>query len=200
MGTRMCRLGWVAMPRNRQQIPKAEREAVLVDSAWELFAVKGYKGTSLTEVGKAAGVAANAVRWYFPTKDDLFAAALDRLFQRERERVETDPAIGEDPQRQLVTFLADLEAYRGLHREAYDRMDESPALAEVYSRMREWLEGRLLAAVANRLPEGADVAPVADMAHVLFEGLLVSARGLDRPTGEFIDLLMEALTAVAAAR
>ncbi|MEU0632648.1 TetR/AcrR family transcriptional regulator [Streptomyces sp. NPDC005989] len=188
------------MPRNRQQIPKAEREAALVDSAWELFAVKGYKGTSLTEVGKVAGVAANAVRWYFPTKDDLFAAVLDRLFLRERERVEADPVIGGDPQRQLVTFLADLEVYRGLHREAYVRMDESPVLAEVYSRMREWLEGRLLTAVANRLPEGVDVAPVADMAHVLFEGLLVSVRGLDRPTGELIDLLVEALAAVAVAR
>ncbi|MFJ2270773.1 TetR/AcrR family transcriptional regulator [Streptomyces sp. NPDC087849] len=188
------------MPRNRQQIPKAEREAVLVDSAWELFAVKGYKRTSLAEVGKAAGVAANAVRWYFPTKDDLFAATLDRLFLRERERVEADPVIGDDPRRQLVTFLVDLEAYRGLHREAYDRMDESPALADVYSRLREWLEGRLLAAVADGLPEGVDAAPVADMAHVLFEGLLVSVRGLDRPTEEFIDLLVEALVAVAVAR
>ncbi|MET8543463.1 TetR/AcrR family transcriptional regulator [Kitasatospora sp. NPDC004799] len=188
------------MPRNRQQIPKAEREAVLVESAWELFATRGYKGTSLTEVGKAAGVAANAVRWYFPTKDELFAAALDRLFLRERERVEADPAIGGDPRRQLVTFLVDLEAHRGLHREAYDRMGESPALADAYSRMQEWLEGRLLAAVASRLPEGADVAPVADVAHVLFEGLLVSTRELDRPTEELVDLLMEALAAVAAAR
>ncbi|MFF7458481.1 TetR/AcrR family transcriptional regulator [Kitasatospora sp. NPDC008115] len=188
------------MPRNRQQIPKAEREAVLVESAWELFAAQGYKGTSLAEVGRVAGVAANAVRWYFPTKDDLFAAALDRTFLRERERVEADPAIGGDPRRQLVACLVDLEAHRGLHREAYDRMGESPALADAYVRMQEWLEGRLLAAVADRLPEGADVAPVADLAHVLFEGLLVSTRALDRPTGELVDLLMEALVAVAAAR
>ncbi|MEV6973168.1 TetR/AcrR family transcriptional regulator [Kitasatospora sp. NPDC093806] len=188
------------MPRNRQQIPKAEREALLVESAWELFATRGYKGTSLAEVGEAAGVAANAVRWYFPTKDDLFAAALERLFLRERERVETDPAIGGDPRRQLVAFLVDLEAHRGLHREAYDRMGEAPALADAYSRMQEWLEGRLLAAVASRLSEGADVAPVADVAHVLFEGLLVSVRKPDRPAGELVDLLVEALVAVAAAR
>ncbi|MEU1284253.1 TetR/AcrR family transcriptional regulator [Kitasatospora sp. NPDC005856] len=187
------------MPRNRQQIPKAEREAALVESAWELFATRGYKGTSLAEVGKAAGVAANAVRWYFPTKDDLFAAALDHLFTREREHIEADPALEGDPRRQLVTFLVDLEAHRRLHREAYDRMGESPALADAYSRMQEWLEGRLLAAVASRLPEGADVAPVADLAHVLFEGLLVSTRELDRPTEELVDLLMEALIAVAAA-
>ncbi|MEU9047422.1 MULTISPECIES: TetR/AcrR family transcriptional regulator [unclassified Kitasatospora] len=188
------------MPRNRQQIPKAEREAVLVESAWELFADQGYKGTSLAEIGRAAGVAANAVRWYFPTKDDLFAAALDRRFLREREYVEADPAIGGDPRRQLVACLVGLEAYRGLHREAYDRMGESPALTDTYARMQEWLEGRLLAAVADRLPEGADVAPVADLAHVLFEGLLVSTRMLDRTTGELVDLLMEALVAAAAAR
>ncbi|MFD0623419.1 TetR/AcrR family transcriptional regulator [Streptomyces sanglieri] len=101
------------MPRNRQQIPKAEREAALVDHAWELFATRGYKGTSLAEVGRAAGVAANAVRWYFPTKDDLFAAALDHYVTQVRERIEADEELAGDPQRELVALLLDMEPYRG---------------------------------------------------------------------------------------
>ncbi|WP_079134587.1 TetR/AcrR family transcriptional regulator [Streptomyces sp. EN16] len=188
------------MPRNRQQIPKAEREAAMVEHAWELFATKGYKATSVAEVGRAAGVAANAVRWYFPTKDDLFAAAIGRFFAQVRARVEADPEAGGDPQRELVALLVDMEPYRGLHREAYERIVESKALGDTYARMQEWLEGRLLAAIATRLPEGADVGLVADTAHVLFEGLLVSVRRSDRATGDLVELLTEALVAAAAAR
>ncbi|MEE1740256.1 TetR/AcrR family transcriptional regulator [Streptomyces sp. BE147] len=188
------------MPRNRQQIPRAEREAAMVEHAWELFAAKGYKATSVAEVGRAAGVAANAVRWYFPTKDDLFAAAIDRFLAQVRARVEADPGVGGDPQRELVALLADMEPYRGLHREAYERIVESKALGETYARMQEWLEERLLASIATRLPEGADVGLVADTAHVLFEGLLVSVRRSDRETCELVELLTEALVAAAAAR
>ncbi|MEV5200781.1 TetR/AcrR family transcriptional regulator [Streptomyces sp. NPDC053720] len=188
------------MPRNRQQIPKAEREAALVDHAWELFATRGYKGTSLAEVGRAAGVAANAVRWYFPTKDDLFAAALDHYVTQVRERVEADEDLAGDPRRELVALLLDMEPYRGLHREAYERIGDSEALAATYGRIQEWLEGRLLAAITGELPADADVGLIADTAHVLFEGLLVSVRRLDRPTAEVVQLLTEALTAAAAAR
>ncbi|MEU9319957.1 TetR/AcrR family transcriptional regulator [Streptomyces sp. NPDC048295] len=188
------------MPRNRQQIPKAEREAALVDHAWELFAAQGYRGTSLAEVGRTAGVAANAVRWYFPTKDDLFAAAIDHHFTRVRERIEADEALAGDPRRELVALLVDLEPYRGLHREAYERIGDSEALAGTYSGIQEWLERRLLADITSGLPDGADVGLITDTAHVLFEGLLVSARRLDRPTAEVIQLLTEALTAAAAAR
>ncbi|MFE9328380.1 TetR/AcrR family transcriptional regulator [Nocardia sp. NPDC052278] len=185
------------MPKNRQEIPKAERQAELVEQARELFVDNGYRGTSVAAVGRAAGIAPAAVHWYFPTKDDLFAAAIASIFSEVRARVEADSTLASDPRAELVALLVQMEPYRGLHRVAYERMAETATLRTVYEQMQDWLEGRLLAAISRRVGDGADLASIADLAHVLFEGLLISVRRLDRPTGELVDLLITSLAATA---
>ncbi|WP_433567709.1 TetR/AcrR family transcriptional regulator [Nocardia sp. CA-151230] len=166
----------------------------------ELFAANGYRGTSVAAVGRAAGLASSAVHWYFPTKDDLFAAAVRSIFSTARDRVEADAGIAGDPRGELVGLLDAVQPYRSLHREAYERMAESESVRAAYEEVQRWLEQRLFGAIANRLPEGADVALIADAAHVLFEGILVSTRRVDRPIGELIDLLTDALVASAAVK
>ncbi|RYF61886.1 MAG: TetR/AcrR family transcriptional regulator [Comamonadaceae bacterium] len=187
------------MPRNRQQIPKEEREAAVLDEAVNLFAECGYRGTSVAAVGRAAGIASAAVHWYFPTKDDLFAAALTSIFTTARERIE-DAAVEGDPRDELVALLAELQPYRALHREAYERMEGSESIRIAYEQVQDWLEERLFAAISNRLPSGADVELIAEAAHVLFEGILISMRRLDRPIGDLIDLLTDSLVAAAIAK
>jgi AcrR family transcriptional regulator len=185
------------VPRNRQQIPKAERESALLEQATELFISKGYRGTRVAEVGRAAGIASAAVHWYFPTKDDLFAAVLQRVFGEAIADVE---ASDREPRDRLETFLSKTQKYRGLHREAYERMEESEALRAVYSGLLQWLEDLLLQAISIRLPEGADTDLIADTAHVLLEGMLISARELDRPVGDLIDMVIDALVALAVTK
>lgn len=185
------------MPRNRQQIPKAERESALLEQARELFIAKGYRGTRVAEVGRAAGIASAAVHWYFPTKDDLFAAVLERVFGEAIADVE---ASDRAPRDRLEAFLSKTQKYRVLHREAYERLEESEALRAVYSGLLQWLEDLLLQAISIRLPEGADTDLIADTAHVLFEGMLISARELDRPVGDLIDMVIDALVATAVAK
>jgi hypothetical protein len=87
-----------------------------------------------------------------------------------------------------------------LHREAYERMEESEALRALYLGLLEWLEDLLLQAISARLPEGADTDLIADAAHVLLEGMLISVRELDRPVGDLIDMLIDALVATAVAK
>jgi hypothetical protein len=79
-------------------------------------------------------------------------------------------------------------------------MEESEALGAVYSGLLQWLEDLLLQAISIRLPEGADTDLIADTAHVLFEGMLISARELDRPVGDLIDMVIDALVATAVAK
>ncbi|QRY45174.1 TetR/AcrR family transcriptional regulator [Mycolicibacterium nivoides] len=184
------------MARNRQQIPKADRQAEVLSHARQLFVAKGYRATSVTQVGKAAGIASAAVHWYFPTKDDLFAAVLGQIFDEARADVED---LDVTPEEKLVRLLEATKAYRIIHREAYERMAESQGLRAVYSETAEWLECQLLLSVEQRLPAGYDTAAIADVAHVLFEGLLVSQRDLDRPIGEIVRLLIDALVASATA-
>jgi AcrR family transcriptional regulator len=185
------------VPRNRQQIPKAERESALLEQATELFTAKGYRGTRVAEVGHAAGIASAAVHWYFPTKDDLFAAVLQRVFG---DAIAQAEASGRAPRDRLAAFLSKTQKYRGLHREAYERMEESEALRAVYLSLLQWLEDLLLQAISARLPEGADTGPIADTAHVLLEGMLISVRAIDRPVGELIDMVIDALVATAVAK
>ncbi|MGY1961475.1 TetR/AcrR family transcriptional regulator [Nocardia abscessus] len=166
----------------------------------ELFAANGYRGTSVAAVGRAAGLASSAVHWYFPTKDDLFAAAVTSIFATARDRIEADPQIAGNPRDELVGLLDAVQPYRALHREAYERMGESESVRAAYDEIQRWLEQRLFAVIANRLPKGADVELIADIAHVLFEGALVSMRRLDRPTGDLIDLLTDSLVATAAVK
>ena len=185
------------MPRNRQQIPKAERESALLERARELFTAKGYRGTRIAEIGRAAGIASAAVHWYFPTKDDLFAAVLERVFS---EAIKEAEASDHAPRDRLEAFLLKTQRYRLLHREAYERMEESEALRAVYLGLLQWLEGVLLQAVSARLPAGVDTDPIVDTAHVLLEGMLISVRKLDRPVGELIDMVIDALVATAVAK
>jgi AcrR family transcriptional regulator len=185
------------VPRNRQQIPKAERESALLERAKELFTANGYRGTRVAEIGRAAGVASAAVHWYFPTKDDLFAAVLERIFDEAIADVE---ACDSAPRDRLEAFLSKTQRYRILHREAYERMEDSEALRAVYLGLLQWLENLLLQAISARLPEGADTDLIADTAHVLLEGMLISARKLDRPVGDLLDMVIDALVATAVAK
>jgi AcrR family transcriptional regulator len=185
------------VPRNRQQIPKAERESALLERAKELFTANGYRGTRVAEIGRAAGVASAAVHWYFPTKDDLFAAVLERIFDEAIADVE---ACDNAPRDRLEAFLSKTQRYRILHREAYERMEDSEALRAVYLGLLQWLENLLLQAISARLPEGADTDLIADTAHVLLEGMLISARKLDRPVGDLLDMVIDALVATAVAK
>jgi hypothetical protein len=79
-------------------------------------------------------------------------------------------------------------------------MEESEALRAVYLGLLQWLEDLLLQAISARLPEEADTDAIADTAHVLLEGMLISARELDRPVGDLIDMVIDALVATAVAK
>ena len=53
-----------------------DRQASLISSAANLFAAKGFKGTTTKEIAKAAGVSEALVFKYFPTKRALYTAIL----------------------------------------------------------------------------------------------------------------------------
>ncbi|KXW74217.1 TetR/AcrR family transcriptional regulator [Mycolicibacterium phlei] len=185
------------MPRNRRSIPRADREWAIVAKARDLFVAKGYRGTSVADVARAAGVAGNAVHWYFPTKDDLFAAVLDSLYA-DLERAAA--AVDGPPKQRLVQVWDSNQRFRGLHRDAYERMADSESVRRVVTKAQSWWNQLLLAAVRYELPDGADVAPVADFAQIVIEGMCVSDRPVDRSVEEFVDLSVEALVALTQRR
>jgi TetR/AcrR family transcriptional repressor of nem operon len=57
-------------------VPSSTREKV-VAAAMELFATKGYAGTSIADILRATGVNAGSLYYFFPGKQDLLLAVLD---------------------------------------------------------------------------------------------------------------------------
>lgn len=185
------------MPPNRRSIPREDRLDAVVAAARYRFETHGYKGTSIADIARDVGVNAGAIHWYFPTKDDLFAAVVARVSAESRESVEAALAAGASPMDALSDFLAAAERYRGMHIDAHDRVGESDAVAEVHREFHAWLDDLLLAVVQPRLTRGTDVVLIADTAHIMFEGLLGSTIPRDRPFDEIVRFLVDMLVAAA---
>ena len=66
------------MSAARERDPERTRAAVL-DAAEALFATRGYAGTSLHEIGEAAGVSRGTPTYFYRSKDRLYAAVLERM-------------------------------------------------------------------------------------------------------------------------
>lgn len=60
----------------RPKNPRPDRRKEILDAALELFARKGYSAATNAEIARAAGVTAAALYYYFPSKLDLFKAAV----------------------------------------------------------------------------------------------------------------------------
>lgn len=50
----------------------------LIEAAMELFAFRGYHGTGLAEIARKAGAKPGSLFYFFPTKEDLLAATLEK--------------------------------------------------------------------------------------------------------------------------
>jgi AcrR family transcriptional regulator len=185
------------VPPNRRSIPRADRLEAVVAAARQRFENHGYKGTSVADIAGDVGVNTGSIHWYFPTKDDLFAAVVAQIAAESREIVDAALSAGQSPMDALVGFLSTAERYRGMHIEAHDRLGESDAVARVHEEFHAWLDELLLDVIRPRLRAVDDVGLIADTAHIVFEGLLGSATPRDRPFAEIVQFLVDMLVAAA---
>jgi AcrR family transcriptional regulator len=76
---------------------KQQTRQLIADTAWRLFADRGFDRVTVAEVAREAEVALATVFNYFPTKEDLFYSRLEAFGQRMVEAVasrrEGEPAL-----------------------------------------------------------------------------------------------------------
>lgn len=83
----------------RSRRPSAKKLASadrILDAAIALFSRNGFDGTSTSEVGLGAGVAQSVVLYHFATKDELWRAAMNRLFTRVHSEFRRDRNVLQD--------------------------------------------------------------------------------------------------------
>ncbi|WP_370619928.1 TetR/AcrR family transcriptional regulator [Mumia sp. Pv 4-285] len=86
---------------------RSAREAALTDAVMTIVAEHGLERVSVREVAGAAGVSIGTVQHYFPTKEQMLAAAYTEAVDRIRARVEALP-LGSDAGRNLRSVLRQL--------------------------------------------------------------------------------------------
>ena len=120
----------------RQRVPAAERRDALIDAAVHEFAHGGLQGTPVARIAQQVGVAQPYVFSLFPTKRELFLAAVERCFERVMETF-TQAAADFDPEKALpdkglkqamgdayVKLLRDHRDYLMLQHQAYAACDD----------------------------------------------------------------------------
>jgi len=101
-----------AVPREPQQDRGRATRARLLESAISCLAELGWSGATVSVIAERAGVSRGATQHYFPTREDLFTAALEHMadvrlgeIRREAARL---PASGEHRTADVVGLLVRL--------------------------------------------------------------------------------------------
>src|SRR5258708_23650780 len=102
--------------------PTDTRDRVL-QVAQALFAERGYRGTSLRDIAKRIGIKAPSLLHHFPSKQQLYLAVLDKMFES-LEDAANSIAWGNGSRqermrqavREAIIFIESPSAFRGIKR------------------------------------------------------------------------------------
>lgn len=94
------------MPRTKEQFEEIRKNTrhIILENALFLFAEKGFKGTSISDIAKAAGVSKGLAYNYFKSKNDLMFAVFSLLEEKMGESFFEMEKV-EDPFKKLRTMI-----------------------------------------------------------------------------------------------
>lgn len=169
------------------------RRAELIDAANAVFARKGFAGASVDEIAKMAGVAKGTVYLYYPSKHDIYWAALESgivaLDKAMRAAVEAAPA---SLHAQLLAVARTKIAYFDERRDFFRiffselgsqacEVSQHPRLRPLYLEHVHYVEGLVEAAMARREIRRCEAPRIAFAVADLIRGV-VRRRLLDQIT------------------
>lgn len=171
-------------PRTREQNEqlRSDRRRAIREAAVTLFARNGFDGTSTAEVARAAGVSQATVFVYYPTKDELFRAAVVEPLAPSLELVRALLTSPGSP-RERVATLAQAMVYSFAREEAYLALvgyvsrlrDRFPDLAAELFAFTNATSDLLAAVIAEGQATGAflpgDAKRLAHIFYALIQGL-----------------------------
>jgi AcrR family transcriptional regulator len=165
------------MPANRQHLDRDTKTRDILDSAETLMLRYGYDATSMAAVARGAGVANNAVYWYFPSKDDVLAAVLRRRLHRALAGL--SELAPERVEERVLMLLAQLDHVASLTAAVHEGAERSPAVAEMHAEFHAAAE-RLLRAGFRQEGLGArDAAEASRAIMAIIEGVHLHERNRD---------------------
>ena len=147
----------------------------MVEAARARLVQGGYAALSVAALARDLGLAQAAVYWYFPTKDDLFVAAVERILHDVLER---KPQRGATVDR--VLWLAErLHEFQDLRMTMRDRARVSEPVARFEADVNTLFRVMLVNALRDDVAP-TDIEDVADAVMALCDGVLMRDIGRTR--------------------
>jgi TetR/AcrR family transcriptional regulator, cholesterol catabolism regulator len=164
------------MPKTRHAVSRDEKVDEILEVAQRRLGEGGYEALSVAGIARELGVAQNAIYWYFPSKDHLFVAALERLL-REIAARKPSRAVGEVER--ILWFTDQFQAFSDLRGAMKERARSSQVVAEFVEGLDALLQRMLSNALRGHV--SAEELPVAvETFRSTVEGTFV--KGLDKRT------------------
>jgi AcrR family transcriptional regulator len=113
----------LAMADAAQPVAATRRERI-VEAALEAFAEKGYRGASTREIAERAGTNQGLITYHFPSKEELWRAAADRIMGRLGTRLERrlDTLRTEEPRVRAREAIREFVRFSAAHPELFRLM------------------------------------------------------------------------------
>jgi AcrR family transcriptional regulator len=131
----------------RRRLTADERRRAILDAAQDVFAGRGYHGSSIDEIAQAAGISKALIYEHFPSKKDLHVSLLHMHVQELFDRLSASAATEEPGE---IRLRAGLDAFFGWvedHRGAFRMVFRDAADPEVSDAVRR-IQAQATAAVA----------------------------------------------------
>lgn len=199
-------------PRRTQQDRREESDARIIAAAIELFAERGYQGTSLIQVGAAAGYTGALISSRFGSKQGLLQAVMAHVLDRFRldeqtARMTPDGRPADALMREFIAaYMHDVAARQSRMRALHVIVGEAlGGLTEIHAEVvnvNHVFRRRVAAYVAYGVETGAFRKDMdIDQAAILIVGLLrgVTSQFLAEPNDVDLDDIVPALQAAALA-
>jgi AcrR family transcriptional regulator len=139
-----------------------QRRGLIVATARGLFAAHGYEPLSMAQIARAAGISKPLLYHYFPSKQALFAAALEETAGELALALAPDPA--RSPTEQLAAGLLALLEWAAADRARAAALLRSLAVPEVAELVAEVRDGMARGILAGLGPEGGNDKPTVQLA------------------------------------
>ena len=164
------------MPKTRQAIARDEKVEEILAVAVRRLREGGYEALSVAGIARELGVAQNAIYWYFPSKDHLLVAGLERLL---REIAARKPSRSVGVVERILWFTDQFQVFSDLRGAMNERARHSPVVANFVAEL-DALLSRMLANALRSHVSAKELPLAVETFRSTVEGTFV--KGLEKRT------------------
>jgi AcrR family transcriptional regulator len=157
------------MPRTRVQQSRHTKVDEILSASERRLLEGGFDALSVADIARELGIAQNAVYWYFPSKDHLFVATLERILQKVVAR---KPSHRQSDVNRILWFTDQFQSLSDLRAAMNDRARVAPVVAEFVEHL-DALLSRMLSGVLSKHVAADQLALTVDAFRATVEGTFV---------------------------